>query len=125
MKRMLTTIFASLIATSAHAELFHVKPIVIPPGQCIYENGQRICAAPERPRHRRHHRDERPIIIDQRPVEITQYAFCSLTESQSPNKWVLYQAVTRDGQTTKTQLRSYPHFEQSKCEAEAERFNSK
>lgn len=110
------------------AETSLAQTITIQPGQCVFVGRKEVCAAgaqaPTISQPYYPGQSQQAIIVDQRHVETSAYAFCSLTEHKSPNTWELYKSVTVGYQTRKHRIKSFPHFEASKCQAEADAINN-
>lgn len=107
--------------------------VTIQPGQCILIGHTNVCAATNgqvfsnnQPTVGQPYYPNHPTTVVVEPVqELAPYAYCSLTENKSPNTWNLY----RQGGTTKHRMnqfvKSFPHFEGSACQAEADRINQR
>lgn len=115
----LTIILFSGVAEARHSHRHNRDIVYLQPGECLSIRGQTVCAA-QQPAF------SQPVQVEPTTVEQI-FAYCSLgrfDKSTSLNVWGLFQSTTTNkGTIRKTMLKSFPHFEGSKCEAEASRMN--
>lgn len=127
MKTIIATIIF-LFASHAHA-----GTVTIQPGQCVQVGSTNVCASSGQVSSNNQptigqpyypHGQFPPIVVE--PVqELAPYAYCRLSENKAPNTWNLY----RQGGTTKHRMnqlvKSFPHFEGSDCQDEADKINQR
>lgn len=113
-------IIAMLFAAPAFA-----GTVTIQPGQCILIGSTNVCAA-STPVVSQPYYPHQPQTVVVEPVqEVTPYAYCSLSENRSPNVWQLFRQGGNSKHRMNQFVKSFPHFEGSKCQAEADRINER
>lgn len=118
--KTIVAIIVMLFAARAHA-----GTVTIQPGQCILIGTTNVCAASAvvtQPVYRAP-QTQRVVIDQAQPV--APYAYCTLSEHKSPNTWDLYRQGGTSKHVMNQLVKSFPHFEGEKCQAEADRINQR
>ena len=106
-------IVIGLIANTAAAQ----SVVRLNQSECILISNTYVCAGP--------YREQSPIVtVLPRPENleaVKAMGVCALSTGKSPNTWDLYRLGGTVSNPTRLRIKSFPHFEQSACQAEAER----
>ena len=117
--KVITTIISMFLATQAIA-----GTVMIQPGQCVNIGTTEVCAAQSQ--EQLHYQNHQPQAMMVEPVqEISPYAFCRLTENKAPNTWDLYRQGGNNKRKMDAFVKSFAHFEYSKCQEEADKINER
>jgi hypothetical protein len=135
----LILILALLASTSAHGRdrTRRRSPdrVLLQPGQCVWVGRTEVCADADRvspgivcPGHPACPALPLPpttTVIQEAPrtPQPTVYA-CRMTEKRTPNVWELVRIGGDNVHTIRIVVKTFPHFEGSKCESEAERLTA-
>jgi len=110
-----------LLANTAMAQ----DTVYLNPGECVLVGSTNVCAQRtiSYDHGRRHDRDNRPVIVVESRPENTEsvqaIGVCELSTGKSPNTWNLYRVGGTVSRTNRMMVKSFAHFEESKCQAEA------